>query len=107
MLLNESELKDVGIDSLGDRKALLYEIGRLDRWEGFLWRYELDDQNGETLTLELVLSLSPNKMSAICCVRDANGTEEIPPVKVTWSFTHGDAKNEDAIERFSTQATYD
>lgn len=43
MLLNETELKDIGVDSLGDRKALLYEIGRLNSWEGFLWRYELDD----------------------------------------------------------------
>lgn len=107
MLLNENELKEIGVDSLGDRKALLYEIGRLDKWEGFLWRYELDNSDNNPLTLELILSLSPNKMSAICCVRDANGTEDIPMVKVTWSFTHGDAKNEDAIERFSTMATYD
>ncbi|KAH0577871.1 GTA-1-like protein [Spironucleus salmonicida] len=108
ILLNEQELRDMGVDSLGDRKALLYEIQRLDKWEGFLWRYELEDANSDaSVTLELVLSLSPNKMSAICCVRDANGNEEIPNVRVTWSFTHGDAKNEDAIERFSTQACYD
>ena len=43
MLLNEAELKEIGVDSLGDRKALLYEISRLEKWEGFLWRYELDD----------------------------------------------------------------
>ena len=92
-LLNETELKEMGVDSLGDRKALLYEIQRLDKWEGYLWRYELESNDETPITLELILSLSPNKMCAICCVRDANGAEEIPAVTVTWSFTHGDTKN--------------
>lgn len=45
MLLTEDDLKQMGIDSLGDRKALLYEIKRLDRWDGFLWRTELTEEN--------------------------------------------------------------
>lgn len=109
MLLTEEDLKQMGIDSLGDRKALLYEIKRLDKWDGFLWRTELTEENtGEIITLELIMSLAPNHMSAICTVRNASGAEDIPAIKVKWIFSQGNtSEHDDVIERFSTSALYD
>eukprot|EP00768_Dysnectes_brevis_P006845 gnl/Dysnectes_brevis/555_a613_6249.p1 GENE.gnl/Dysnectes_brevis/555_a613_6249~~gnl/Dysnectes_brevis/555_a613_6249.p1 ORF type:complete len:202 (-),score=33.20 gnl/Dysnectes_brevis/555_a613_6249:32-613(-) len=111
MLLTEDNLKDdVGVESLGDRKALLYEIQRLDKWEGFLWRTDLAvGSDEEIVSLELLLSLAPNRMSALCSVRHTSlGNSEFPPVRVKWIFSQGqpDAQ-EDVVERFSTTANYD
>lgn len=110
MLLEEAELRDIGVESLGDRKALCYEIRRLEKWKGFLWRTDLETGNGnEPITLELLMSLAPNEMSAICSVRNTASENEYPEVIVRWIFSQQQkvSETEDLIERFSTEAKYD
>ncbi|GIQ87624.1 hypothetical protein KIPB_009701 [Kipferlia bialata] len=71
MLLTEDDLRYMDVESLGDRKAMMYEIQRLDKWKGFLWRSEvvIPGTADKSVSLELLLSLSPSRMYALCTVR--------------------------------------
>jgi hypothetical protein len=117
-LLTEEELRDsLSVDSLGDRKCIMFEIGRLSQWSGWLWRGEVDGEAGQKHTIELLLSLSPSRMYALCSVRDTPTSSSsvdyltLPqPLTVRWVFTQESEAPEGAKphrpDRFSTDATY-
>eukprot|EP00766_Chilomastix_caulleryi_P005307 gnl/Chilomastix_caulleri/677.p1 GENE.gnl/Chilomastix_caulleri/677~~gnl/Chilomastix_caulleri/677.p1 ORF type:complete len:180 (+),score=43.27 gnl/Chilomastix_caulleri/677:56-595(+) len=104
MLIEEPDLIAMNVQSLGDRKALMYEIGKLKDWVGFLWRHDLELSNGSPVALEILLSLAPSKMYAICCIRQNPEVDppRIPNCSIKWVFTQCGENG----ERFSTEASY-
>ncbi|GKT23126.1 hypothetical protein ADUPG1_012331 [Aduncisulcus paluster] len=62
----EDDLLDMGIDSFGDRKGIVWEITHLLDWTGILFRKRLsimiDEKEKKKLEIEVLCSIDPSKM---------------------------------------------
>ncbi|GKT15357.1 Trophozoite antigen GTA-1 [Aduncisulcus paluster] len=110
IMLTEEDLRCLGVDSLGDRKALVWEIDRLKLWTGFVWRGEIKVDSIVT-SAELLLSLEPDRMYAMCSVHNAPVSGiDLPPerlkLQVKWTFLQKVPDAQMAKEHFSTIAEY-